>query len=1731
MVDSTTTKQTETAKNHRYKEVNVSFEGYYDKENYGYNIEKALENGEMPKILLEKDKLIGEGETKEADLVINYIRVILNKLSQATKKEDFPDIEIFLSDQNDENAAVITKPKKPMLITFLGLIESLNKEGYGEDQLAAVLGHEHFHLLRHNKWKGLKNGRAEESSGDIFGVHESFKAGYNPKGMGDYFRLVLKKTNAIKLSYLHREDRNTKISTSFSVHPSLENRIRNTDVALAALQMKHDLDDSCTKIPNDVLNAIKKIQYKNKFTKHKEETDFYNKKPVEQFKIIAKYIEEELKKRDLGEAYSRDRRTTEPLLMTERIFAPFNDLQDIKDDPDVRKEALKQFKKLMTNEVIEEFCKDSYHSRNDVHYKWVLEQMAYIANPNPKIKDNSLFIHVDKTNHIDEKFYRIGKSDNGHRPNYTNRVKIYNIVPPMFLKTKSAAKKFWRAKSKEEAIEAAINLHQTEEALSNYSSGMDILNLLPKEVEWIEKSKIRKLTKKEKPLKLKWEKHLTWMNEGNKKEKEIIRNTLTNLGCEDPRVTGESLDKVEIANDYNSDPLYFNSLHINSKGIITELAYTQTELEDMRKKKLQERFETNIASELFDQEYTIEKAREKEEQELVAKTNWSKMEKDFWGFIEKNQEALSPVPTVIASTYPFAEEFMHRLEKLANGETLKGKKLGIRTKRKWQQKYNEFITGNFTDIHAIEEADTEEDADDLDQEEFFEAEVHHNFNHENPVKFSIPYLFNKISNDYFGYHYPYTGFNKNQHALKRGALPKNHPCKEELDSLTKVGGDKEDHGENYDQNPPKIIIATKDKEDVIINTRINSSHPYVKALLPLDNKFLLYAFKANLLSHFRFYKTEISCLEDMFKISPRDVFQFEEIKNAKNMKKLDRRMDTGPDNYHPNYPWYSVRNIEILKTLRKLDKQEKKERFSLSGFDAFLMLGMTKDAWQYVLSNYEECANKYNEEFLSLLEKQVEVNRVIDFDPNTNLETLIKNYIIDHGTKSLYRSHKNYNIFAQRPKLENDYQDLIKARITSLPLNEQAKHLTILMRLDIKEPEHRNWATDQWVKATGADIGKDIGEKEYKEKTLKIIKDSIREMSTTRAVDSTIKLLDEIEAQKELTLETKELLIDRYGQKIFSMSADLIMRGFESIIDCTAQDDIMRDEFLKYITEPLTDESSERFTEIIMERARYTKFVKKFYNNEKDVNLPPIQKKVFTEQIHKNIWDMPFELRTVYLDRILFPTNDEVGEVFEKSIQFILDKVLPTDKKFAEEAREALLVYLDTCPKELRRITFSALLATAEESAKKGSLRPGEVVSHVLTRSGAAGGMLLQAMHSYLSGMSDKSEDLEEIHKDLASSKVNFDKPKRWEVFERMDDILLPDVLDSIKRVGSVLGSGSTAYVVACEKKDHKETAIKMMREDVLPTAELQFSRFKTAFEKLAEKHRKYKPLPEMVDSARELLKLSVDGHIAEAQIKYAQENYNKLSITVNGKKNIFNVAKPISAGDEYIETDRVKGKHLNDLTPGTYKQEKSIAIETAETYNALKGKATDKDRHGGQQGINHNIIGMFDVGQIPFDIEKQTVKEPNKHEKYSIGRLLGITFNAAAEKKPIAETFIDAVDNENWGKAKDYIVTEKRSLLARMDVHNGFTINQDDNAKGDVLADIFKSAILKGNIDSDIMHGVASSIKISTILKMSLKSIFNNKKDSINIKISDNSNDNFLKMPKHSIAKAILKSKFKTLR
>lgn len=1654
----------------RGKTIGVSYSASRDSDEYRRHMSNALQNGEVPKVIIEAYNLIPYGEDENADKVLGYVQGILDKLAMASTNKPCPPLRLFLSDTNDVNAFVLTEATPPVLVVSLGLWDMLIENGYGEDHLAAILGHERFHLRRHEKWQDMGNSRGEETVGDVYGIKEAGKAGYNPAALGSFFKLLRDQEKS-------RWDMRRSVVDMLDVHPSYGNRIRNAELALADLQLTKRMIDEWTSVPADIQAAADAVRFKSTFDRFKQEHDFEQADPVRKVSLIGKYFGQELSKKELRERDYNYRTvkggqereqvnyikfSIEDRLMALRLFTAMEELRGLKNEPGVKQEAAKQLRSFMKRN--EEGQRWRRHD-NSVHYEWVLKQFIHIMNPITDEEQEDIKKYGGMWSDFDHSI-SMGR-DNGEG-GASQRLK--EAIPPVFMRLQTDAEAFWAAQTREEAITFARRYEQAEQVLKPYENGISALKLYSGRSEWPRRPTIRKALETDGKLRLPWEEQVQWALDGQDGS-DVIKRVALKLECDDPRLTGEPIPNWRVRSYSDGGDLEFEHLSFDNDGNIVDLTYTEEE----RMLVYQQRFDKpESAADLFASEYALQKQREITERKALETVDWSQMEKNFWGFVETHEEHLEPSHSVVNGDFPFAEELMHRLEALA-----------ARKPRKWGKIKLSFLTG--WDFEDEKKRDEEYAAEKLRSDYATPRSV--------GIKpFSLPDLLMRAEHKYFGYASHFDNFDRSFHG-DRGALPASHPMARKLARLQDTRSDERRYRRNsktgrhttYKTKPRAVPAA---QERVEFRFGVDPTHPYIKAALNFDHDLLSENRRAALASNFRFFNADAAGMDAYYRISPRRVFKYAAVNSAQSVNKLARRVRNSFSSRDGiGWEWGSAVPMELLRALRRSEKKTPESRFDISAIDEYTVGN------DFSFLHDKELAASLTKELSRLVNSQLRRNKRIDFKKSVPLSTLIKRFVKDHGSKrDSYFDRGSHNVFAHRPHLERDYQNHIKARIMALPLAEQAEHLARLMTIQIKDPSYREWAVDQWVEATvsswqdhevlGAII--DNGDAAYVEAASAVLKNAVRKFDSGQAVSCVIKLLDRVEAQKDLSYAAKEMLVDHYGRQFLEKDSGL--RTIESAIDLCAHDPELRQAFLDYITEPMTKAGTGYFANLLKSKVNQgmsnAKFIAQFYDPEKNLKLSPLQENMAVDYLHQNFWTLPFELRTVYLDRILFPVNEDSNEGFDEAVQFVLDKVLPMERRFAPEAREALLVYLDACPAELRRTTFSAILATTEQAAKEGDLRPGQVLSFVLARTGAAGGQLLQAGHSYLSGLDLKDPEFIQFRDDLKSSKVDFAPPKRWEIFERIEAALPEDMQRAIEKehIGAVLGSASTAYVVARQKADG-ETALKLMREDVLPIADLQFERYLEAFTVLATRHAHYKPLPHMVENAREMIKVSANGTVGKQQVDYAENEYSPLRIRVNDQWHDFNVAQTVSAGPEYLETARIHGAHLNDLDDGPVKQLNSIAIETAELYRTLRGKATDKDRHGGQQGIKGNTIGMFDVGQIPYDLEAQHIAQPQAAQKQSLGQVLGLVFNAAASGKPAAQTFVDAVTSREWGDHKAYLVDEQRALLARMDVHQGF--GRDEKQRAAALATIFTTVWKTGLVDQHILKGISETISLRACAKM----------------------------------------------
>jgi len=1606
-------------------------------EEYEEQLKADLAEDKIPDIMRESGRLVAEGDSADGDAVIAYVRTVLDKLSMARTGKPAPELRIFLSDQQGINTGVVTAAKTPILIVGLGTLDKLHEFGFAEDHLASVLGHERFHLLRHEKWADMENGRPEETIADVFGVKDAADAGYNPKALGQFFGKLLDEEKQRK-GYRRGNGFGSVLSGLMDEHPKTEDRIRNTDVAVAALQQQKRLTEEPTPIPGSIIEAAARAKYLSPWDQYKKDHGYDVATPAEKVEIIGGYLDIELQQRDGVDKWRPNQAIPDLWLMSHRLGAVYDDILSLAGQEGVAEASRKQLYAFS----------GKFYGGEDIAdpYFWVLEKFVNLQSP-------------------EENFRAAYFRDRGEFEIYRNRpIGFAENVPEDFLRLRTASTAFWAATTKEEALAAAELYNESEGELAPYMTGIMAMELLPEQLRWPERKEIRQQIAAKGYAQLPWEKHYQWIKSFEGEDRQLLEYAAVRMGFPDERLTGRQ--KAQWQKDFN-DGFDLSDTTMDEKGHITALVWSERE----RQKERRERFENKTGAELFRSEYKRSRAVEKEEEELVRTTDWSGMESDFWGFIEQNVEALMPDVGVIARKFPFAEEFMTRLQALHAA-----------TPEKWQEDYIAFMTG--------------EHPDGRNKGRYGEVELQ---------AYSLPDLIARTEKAYFssyakGFDYkayrPFKG--------KRGKLQAGHPLAERLASLHDQRKDKdvfyhEEKRDRYVTYTRKPLPVPAEREQVEIAIGGDTNHPYVGALLGLDKKYLKPGKKGALLSHFDGEDAEAASLESYYKISPRKVFNYAACPTAHSINKLEERV-TGDNNDQHHYILGYLQEVEILRSLRSLDSAKKDQRFAVSELSPYKVF----PGFHFI--NDPALRQKLVSETEELINRQLERNRRVDFAPEVSLQTLVTRFVNDHGYKGddYDRKRNNHNIFATRPDLEKLYLEHIKERIMKLPLAQRVSPLEQVMTLQLQDPAYRDWAINHWVDAVTALSGKDGGDPAYAKKMLRRIKNVVSHIDTSQGIGCITALLEKTEAQREVALGAKEILIDVYGQQY--LEKDTQMRLMEEAIETCSTRPELRQAFLEYVTRPVSTGSTNTFIRALKKTCaggNYAPaFVKNFFDPKNHIIMSKEQEHMVVDSLHANLWAMPFELRTVYLDRILFPVGEGSKEAFDKAVNFVLDKVLPPQRRFSEEAREALTVYLDNCPEELRRVTFSAILATTRKVKGEKSLRVGQVLSQTLSRTGAAGGQLLQAAHSYLSGLDIKDPDLIQLRDDLKSSKVDFQRPKRWEVFERLDQALPEQARQTIERIGPLLGCGSTAYVVAKEGTDGEESAIKLMRKDVMPIADLQFERYGLAFDELSTRRKFYAALPDLVNHARDLIRASAQGTVAAEQITYAQDSYDSVAITVDGEKFGFEVAPVLSYGPEYLETKLVSGKHLNDMKASdSAKKNLSIAAETIEIYRLLQGRAIDQDRHGYQQRVQGNTIGIFDVGALPYNVEQDEVAVPTAEDKNALGRLLGLTFNAAFTGKSPIDEIVNAVTKMEWGSAKNYLVGIQKGLLARADIHAGFGATPEE--KADVLTAIFGTVLKVGYVDPAIFKGLCETATPSTFYRMGSMAV-KGKLSAVNIAIDD---------------------------
>lgn len=557
----------------------------------------------------------------------------------------------------------------------------------------------------------------------------------------------------------------------------------------------------------------------------------------------------------------------------------------------------------------------------------------------------------------------------------------------------------------------------------------------------------------------------------------------------------------------------------------------------------------------------------------------------------------------------------------------------------------------------------------------------------------------------------------------------------------------------------------------------------------------------------------------------------------------------------------------------------------------------------------------------------------------------------------------------------------------------------------------------------------------------------LKDFSGITSASILCRLMEKAETQKDVSLAIRDKIQTVNGNKI-----DAQVQGLREGLICSHQNNFNID-LLDFLKQPLTPQSANKIVYTINKKLKYNQGV--FFAG---LLSPELKRHIdFRAQIldqtkqtamanfHRQFWGMPPEAQALIMQSLLFdPTKgDTVNTQKIQEYYNIIKEEMNKDIEYAAYQTMALDTYFENCESLEAKALFISILYTMNPPQKvpftsqshkmeKRKQRPGEVIKKILSQMGAAGGKTLQAIHSY-PGTSDS------IKEDLKDSKSNFNPPKRYEIFESIENAETFDdgrLKGQTPYVGRLLGSGSFGFTVEVKDEPEAQTghALTMLHPNALETANNQFKKFFTPIsKKLAGKNKKlFGALPSIITQARHLTAIEADFLVGGEQTKVAEAQYSGIQVQSDGYDFQIKAAHIDDFGRRFKKTELASGEHFNDLPTNTnqeqaYKKAVAKAIFTTELYTLLQMGPIDSDRHGAQVRVDGTNITLFDHGAIDFE-RNEKGKDKNGHtvlgelrpyipsvsERRQLGKLIANAFKRSQKGEDFTSALVDVLSKDS---------------------------------------------------------------------------------------------------------------------
>jgi hypothetical protein len=622
-------------------------------------------------------------------------------------------------------------------------------------------------------------------------------------------------------------------------------------------------------------------------------------------------------------------------------------------------------------------------------------------------------------------------------------------------------------------------------------------------------------------------------------------------------------------------------------------------------------------------------------------------------------------------------------------------------------------------------------------------------------------------------------------------------------------------------------------------------------------------------------------------------------------------------------------------------------------------------------------------------------------------------------------------------------------------------YLSILQGHRIVDPIVRDQCIELWADTVKINIGKDDGSQKF-------LDNLIETVGNLEDIDLVLK-------EEVLNTLGKKLNTQRQATKILEAARAQVNRddlektqlrgiGLEEVLNLTRREPETRDSVLRFLTNPLTDDSISEFLTLFPDTDTSTSnsfgvvILPTAFDSDLWQRYQEKFKQESANQLHRNFWAAPFEVRTLLAREMFLPPEETSPEQEEKIFKMALEQAFPSKVGHGAQAQEFVRAYIKNVPEYSKHLSIAALMVAAERS-NNASAGVGYALASFLETMGPAETKAGQAAQSHPSVPQDIREDLRRL-------KTKADEPTRWGLWQTIDENIPEEIKSNIASVDQVLGSASFYVVVSVTMKDQSQKVLALLRNHALSRAENGFGLMSAMAADLGTQHKAFNTLEDLIDQAQALAKVESNPIISKEQINIARTIYNGSSVTVGNKTYQFHVPAVESVGSTFRLMEKVEGEHFIDLKESDEKRNIAKAIAAFELSNIIKGLPFDDDRHGGNCKIVGDNINHYDFGGMR--LEEPTEKELSKFAEV----MLNVLSRVKAEGDLAQEYFVEIKRiREEDGHVPDMIKSVQKALLSLGEYKQHFK-------EGD-LEDVLASVVGQG------AHPIIMSAAMARLMQM----------------------------------------------